>query len=174
MSGDKRYGTIATGTTGVATEEEGVLETPFTKGKRLIEEQKFREAARLLKKIYDTSRDNPGYISYYGMAVAIGNGEIKRGLELCTKAIKKEFYRPEFYANLANVYMAAGNKKGAITALSKGLKYETRGDTLHNMLVELGVRKGPVLPFLKRSSRINKFLGIFFRRTISRLGGNNR
>jgi len=102
-------------------------------------------------------------------ALVDAGAQIKLGLELCTKAIKKEFYKAEYYRNLARVYIAADNKKGAITTLTKGMKYETESEMLHEMLVELGVRSRPTIPFLKRSNIINKYLGILIRRTIPQM-----
>lgn len=141
----------------------------FIKGKELFRAGKLSNACKNFYKAYSADNMRPEYISYYGVSAALGKGEIKLGLELCTRAIKMEFYRPEFYVNLAKVYDASGNKKGAITALSKGAKYDTKGEEIHNMLVELGVRKRPVIPFLKRANFLNKILGVFFRVTIPRI-----
>ena len=143
--------------------------TDFLKGKALFAEGKLSDACKYFYKSYTADRGNPEFLSYYGVSVALGKGEIKLGLELCTRAIKMEFYRPEFYVNLAKVYDASGNKKGAITALTKGAKYETKGEDIHDMLVELGFRKRPILPFLRRANVFNKTLGIFFRVTLPRL-----
>jgi len=141
----------------------------FIKGKEMLRDGNVNGAYKNFYKAYSADMGKPEYISFYGMTAALGKGEIKLGLELCTRAIKMEFYKPEFYVNLAKVYDKAGNKKGAITALKKGAKYDTKGEEVHNMLVELGVRKRPIIPFLKRSNPINKILGVFFRVTLPRL-----
>jgi Flp pilus assembly protein TadD len=135
-------------------------------GKRLIKENDLNGAARVFKKAYGLDKNDPECMSYHGMCSAVRYGEIKFGLELCTMAIKKECFKPEYYANLARVYIAAGNKKGAITAITKGLKYEKGDELLHHMLVDLGVRKKPVIGFFKRSNPLNKALGILMRRTL--------
>ena len=113
-------------------------------------------------------------MSYCGLASATGFGEIKYGLELCTRAIKCDCNIPEFYINLAKVYVASGNKKGAIMAITKGTKYEIGSDTLHQMLIDMGVRKQSILPFMKRSSFINKGLGILFRRMLPVFRNRNK
>ncbi len=141
----------------------------FVKGKELYADGKLSDACKFFYKAYLADKHMPEYLSYYGVSVALGKGEIKLGLELCTRAIKMEFYKPEFYVNLAKVYEASGNKKGAITALKKGAKYEIKGEDIHNMLVDLGFRKKPILPFFKRANFINKSLGIFFRVTLPRI-----
>jgi hypothetical protein len=108
-------------------------------------------------------------MSYYGMCAAMRWGEIGLGLELCTRAVKKEFYKTEYYINLAKVYIKADNKKGAIAVLKRGLRFDPDNDVIHEELVRLGARKRNVIPFLKRSHPANKFLGIFFRRTLPNL-----
>ncbi len=140
----------------------------FIKGKELLRDGNINGACKNFYKAYSADMEKPEHLSFYGMTAALGKGEIKLGLELCTRAIKMEFYKPEFYVNLAKVYSASGNKKGAITALKKGAKYDTQGEEIHNMLVELGVRQRPIIPFFKRSNPFNKILGIFFRVTLPR------
>ncbi len=151
-----------------ATPDESPKEL-FTKGKRLLSEQKYSDARRTLKKVYLSDSNNAAYLSYYGLSAALGRGEIKYAMELCTEAIKLDFQKSEFYENLARVYIKAGNKKAAVSTITKGIVYETEGEVLHEFLVELGVRQKPVLPFLKRSNSFNKALGILIRRTLPEL-----
>lgn len=113
--------------------------------------------------------ENPAYMSYYGVCAAMHREKIGLGMELCTKAIKKEFFKAEYYVNLARVYALSGNKKGAISVLQKGLRVAPDDDAINDMLVELGARKKPLIPFLKRSNPLNKHLGIFFRRKLPEL-----
>ena len=153
--------------------EESTLDAKanFNKGKSLLKDGNTHGACRAFQKAFKKESDNPDYLSYYGMCAALSRGEIKLGLELCTKAIKKEFYRPNYYENLSRVYVAAGNKKSAITAIMKGLKYDRDSEKLNSMLVTLGVREKPVISIFKRSNPLNKVLGIFFRRTIPQMTG---
>lgn len=138
----------------------------FFLGKRYLKKGDMEEAARAFERAYKEDMTNPMYLSYYGMCLALRWGKIGVALELCTKAIKKEFYKSEYYLNLAKVYLAADNKKGAITVIKKGIRFDHENDKLHDMLVLLGVRKKSIIPFLKRSNPINRFLGIVFRRTL--------
>jgi predicted Zn-dependent protease len=141
-------------------------EKDFRKGKKYFRDNDMDRATRAFEKAYRSNRENPKYMSYYGMCAALRWGQIGLGLELCTKAVKNEFYKAEYYVNLGRVYMAAGNKKGGITVIKKGLRQDPENDELHEMLIELGVRKRPMIPFLKRSSPLNRLLGVIFRRTI--------
>lgn len=138
----------------------------FIAGKRFLREENLDRALRSFEKAWKCDRENPEFMSYYGLCKALRGGEIGLGLELCTMAIKKEFFKAEFYLNLGRVYMAAGNKKGAIKVFKKGLKYDQGNEELYRALTGLGFRSRPVIPFLDRGNPVNKFLGILFKRTI--------
>lgn len=138
----------------------------FLAGKRFLKEDNMDKALKAFEKAYKEEKDNAVYMSYYGMAKALRGGEIGLGLELCTRAIKKEFFKAEFYLNLGKVYLAAGNKKGAIKVFLKGLKYEPQHEELNQLLIDLGFRNKPLIPALDRSNPVNKVLGILFRRTL--------
>ncbi|MFQ5442055.1 MAG: tetratricopeptide repeat protein [Thermodesulfobacteriota bacterium] len=141
----------------------------FVQGKRFLKDEHFDRALRAFGKAYREDKKNPYYMSYFGLLKAIRGGEVGLGLELCTMAIKKEFYKAEFYLNLGKVYMSSGNKKGAANVFKKGLNFEPQNDELNRLLAELGVRKGSVISSVDRSNPVNKILGILFRRTIPRL-----
>lgn len=139
----------------------------FKEGLKKLSKKNLEEALKLFDKAHKSDKENPVYMSYYGMASALKWNEIGLGIELCTKAVKKGYYMPELYVNLSKVYVAANNKKGALTVIKKGMAFDPDNKDLNNMLIELGYRKRPVIPFLKRSNFINKSLGIFFRRTMA-------
>jgi tetratricopeptide (TPR) repeat protein len=141
----------------------------FVAGKRFLREDNFDKALKSFEKAWKEDKENPEYMSYYGLCRAVRSGEIGLGLELCTRAIKKEFFKAEFYLNLGRVYMAAGNKKGAIKVFKKGLRYDQGNEELYKALTGLGFRSRPVIPFLDRANPVNKFLGILFKRTIPNL-----
>jgi len=144
-------------------------EEQFRAGKRYLKEDNMDKALRAFEKAYKEDRECPIYMSYYGMCKALRGGEMGLGLELCTRAIKKEFHKVEYYINLGKVYMAAGNKKGALKVFKTGLRFDINNEEINQFLIDLGFRSKPIIPNLKRSNPINKFLGIFFRRTLPEL-----
>lgn len=144
-------------------------ERQFKEGLEFLKGNNLEKATRAFEKAYKEDKENAKYTSYYGMCAALRWGEIGLGLELCTRAVKKEFYKTDYYINLARVYMKADNKKGAITVLKKGLRFDPENDIIHDELVRLGARKKSIIPFLGRSNPLNKSLGIFFRKTIPNL-----
>ena len=136
----------------------------FDAGMRHLEQENIDKALRSFEKAYKEDRTNPAYMSYYGLCKALRGGQIGLGLELCTMAIKKEFFRGDFYLNLGKVYLAAGNRKVAIKILKKGLKFEPRNQEIHKSLAGLGCREKPVIESLERSNPLNKLLGVFLRK----------
>ncbi len=140
----------------------------FRKGKRFLGDDKMDKALRAFEKAYKADKDNPVYMSYYGMCKAIRGGQVGLGLDLCIRAIKKEFARAEFYLNLGRVYIVIGNKKGATRVFKKGLQFEPRNSELHKYLAELGVRNRPVIGAVERSNPLNRMLGMIFRRKMQK------
>jgi tetratricopeptide (TPR) repeat protein len=138
----------------------------FLIGRHYLAEEDMDRALRAFEKAYKGDRENPQYMSYYGMCKALRGGEVGLGLKLCTSAIKKEFRRAEYYLNLGRVYLAIGNRKGAAKVFEKGLRFEPMKEDLRSALRELGFRKHPVIPALDRSNPLNKLLGLFFRRSM--------
>jgi len=138
----------------------------FIEGKQLLQKDRLDRAMRAFGKAHREDRANPSYMSYYGLCKALRGGDIGFGIDLCTKAIKKEFSRAEFYLNLGKVYLSVGNKKGAVNVFKKGIKFEPANDELNKQLFDLGIRKPAPIPGLERENKANRFLGLLFRRTI--------
>jgi tetratricopeptide (TPR) repeat protein len=85
--------------------------------------------------------------------------KFKPAIDLCKRAIELQFYNVDHYANLGNVYVAAGNRKKAIEIVEQGLKAHPEDETLLEVRRQLGVRARPPVPFLDRAHPINVTLG---------------
>src|SRR5258708_33968394 len=53
-------------------------------------------------------------LSYFGLCLMLVQKKTKQAIELCKRAIELEFYDGNHYANLAPVYIAAGNREEAL------------------------------------------------------------
>jgi tetratricopeptide (TPR) repeat protein len=98
-------------------------------------------------------------LSHFGLCLAIMQRKFKPAIDLCKLAIELQFYNADHYANLARVYIAAGNRKKAIEAIEQGLKSHAEDETLLEVRRQLGVRAKPPVPFLDRAHPINVTLG---------------
>jgi tetratricopeptide (TPR) repeat protein len=128
-----------------------------------------KKAYALLLQAMILHPDNALILSYYGCLQSIVDKKYRSGIEACRKALiifkAEDTYTagiiyPILYLNLGRAYIAAGRKKEAIDALSKGLKYDRGNRDLKKDLLLLGIRNKPVVPFLARSNPINKYIGM--------------
>jgi len=108
------------------------------------------------------------YLSYYGLCLALGEGNVGKGLELCQKAIKENVFQPDFYLNLGKVYLKKGSKRKAIKAFRQGLQLDRNNEQIIIELKQLGTRKRPFIPFLSRDNPFNKYIGLMLARLLSK------
>jgi tetratricopeptide (TPR) repeat protein len=105
-----------------------------------------------------TPKDASG-LSYFGLCLALIRKQFKPAIELCRRAIDLEFYNGDHYANLARVYLAAGNRKKAVETADNGLKLVPEHDYLLAVRKSLGIRARPAVAFLDRTNPVNVSLG---------------
>ena len=98
-------------------------------------------------------------LSYFGLNLALMQKKFKPAIDLCRRAIELEFYNGDHYANLARVYIAAGNRKKALETVEQGLRQTPEHEYLINVRRSMGVRARPAVPFLDRANPINVSLG---------------
>ena len=99
------------------------------------------------------------FYSYLGYGIARFDRRYREGLRLCRHAVKKEFFHPENFLNLARTHLLTGDRRGAIQAIEEGLRIDPENQDLRDYHTELGVRRAPVLAFLARDHVLNRILG---------------
>jgi tetratricopeptide (TPR) repeat protein len=136
--------------------------------KEFLKKKNKKSALRVLHEAIELYPDDPFLLSYYGCLEAVANKNYKSGIDTCHRAIEslkrrvpfgEEFFFPVFYLNLGRAYLAAGKKKEAVESFSRGLSADKENSDLLWEIKKLGVRRKPVVPFLKRSNPINKYIG---------------
>jgi tetratricopeptide (TPR) repeat protein len=144
----------------------------FNKAFELLKKDKSHEAFKIIKDLVENTSSSiyevePRYLFYYGYLTAIVNHDFQKGIDLCNEALKREVFHPDFYMNLAKLYIFVNNRSMALKMLQRGLKIDSKNKDILNMMKELGIRRKPVFPFLKREHPVNKFTGkvrsLFFR-----------
>jgi len=98
-------------------------------------------------------------LSYYGLCLAMHKGRTKEGADYCELALEKEFFRADFYWNLAQVWIRAGRRRKAVEAIERGLAIDPHNRSLVEVRDRIGVRRSPVLSFLDRDNPLNVSLG---------------
>jgi tetratricopeptide (TPR) repeat protein len=142
------------------------MATPLEEAIRAAREEDFLRALTMFIDIYGTEDSPPirtpkdaSGLSFFGLALALMQKKYKPAIDLCRRAIDLEFYNGDHYANLARVYLAAGNRKKAVETADQGLKLIHDHDYLARVREYLGVRSRPAVPFLDRTNPINVSLG---------------
>ena len=102
---------------------------------------------------------SPRYRSYYGLCLGLVERRFDKALELCRSAAKEEFFNPALYHNLARVHLGFGFKTEAIRYLRRGLMIDPECSAIADELEQLGLREKPVLGFLRRQNRLNRWFG---------------
>ncbi len=115
----------------------------------------FEEAVKL--------QNSPANWSYLAFCLAKERRQFEQAVQLCQEAIRKDPHSAVHYLNLGRVHLLAGRTKDAIHVFRQGLLYES------NILIEaelrkIGLRKPPIVGFLRRDHPINKYLGIFMKK----------
>ena len=130
------------------------------KGIALLTENKPEEAIPCFEAMLEGGCQHPLAMSCLGLAMARAGKDLAAAAEFSLKAIEKKPYTGEYYRSLAEVYLISGKRKEAVECINKGLKYDSDNKGLYEEMKKYGIRKKPALPFLPRSSFINKNIGI--------------
>lgn len=104
------------------------------------------------------------YTSFHGLSrVCMGD---MSGVKLCRKAAVGETQDAEVYCNLAMAEHWLGFRESAYMALRRGLNVEPGHSGLLRLKQQFVLReKHSLIPGLKRSSLLNRFIGKLFRGT---------
>ena len=107
----------------------------------------------------DEKRFSAAAMSYYGLCVALVQRHYAEGVKYCQISIRANALDPDHLYNLARIYFERDDRRHTIEAISKGLRLAPRHKRLNALLEEIGRRRKPVIPFLRRNNPINIWLG---------------
>ncbi len=139
----------------LSTEDERWLE----QGRRLLEEDRGPAALEHFRAAYAREPGDARICSYYGLCLGLVERRYEESLSLCDQALKREFFNPELYLNLARVHLCFGFKVEAIRYLRRGQMIDPANDEIRLKLQQLGPRRRQVLAFLPRGHLLNRCLG---------------
>jgi Flp pilus assembly protein TadD len=140
-------------------------EEHFRRGLTALQENHSDEAGQHFREAHRLEPANPRYRSYHGLCIGLSERRFDKALELCRSAAKEEFFNPALYHNLARVHLAFGFKAEAIRYLRRGLMIDPGNAEIGSDLKRLGVRRRPVLGFLRRQHALNRWLGWLMRKS---------
>jgi hypothetical protein len=135
----------------------------------------FQAAKISLARLVEYGSRDPAHLSYYGLMLALTNGERERdsasagseGVEsetesvaLCEEAVVKNGRRSSLlYLNLSRALTAGGRRREAIDALNRGLLVHGNDRLLKRELQHLVPRSKPLFSSLSRSHPFNRYYG---------------
>lgn len=111
---------------------------------------------------FQAATGDPEVMSAYGLALALAGADRLRGVALCEAAVRRLRDRTpaEIHLRLARAYLSVHYRAQAVDALRAGAKADPDNPEIHEAFQSLGIRRSPLLPFLRRSHPINKYLGL--------------
>lgn len=148
----------------------------FEEIKQLLKSGRGKDALKILRSALEKFPADPFLLSYYGCLVAVVENNPGEGAQICRDSINKldksmplgrEFYYPVFYLNLGRAYLKGNKKADAIRAFWEGLKNDPENRDLLSELKRLGNRKRQLVPFVRRSNPLNKYLGMLLHKVSS-------
>lgn len=131
----------------------------------------FKEAVQLLKGGYsnralvelrrcvEVDSTNPYYLSFLGLAIARSEKKWAEATKLCETALHLKRKELQLHLNMAEVYVAAGQRENAIETLDRAKESFGPDARLVKARSRVEKRRSPVLPFLPRQSAVNIKLG---------------
>ena len=134
----------------------------FDKGIKTLTEGNILSALSCFEKA-SKIEDNPLISSYLAFCTAKERGQVQKAISLCNDAIKDDPENSFHYLNLGKIYLLEKEKEEAVNIFRQGLHYE-ENQHIADELNKIGTRKPLIIPFLKRSNVINKYLGIILSR----------
>ena len=139
-------------------------EEHFRRGEAELEASNHSAARERFRRAHRLDPASARYRSFYGLCIGLEESRFDRALELCRAAAKEEFFNPVLYHNLARVHLVFGFKAEAIRFLRRGLMIDPSNERIQEALGQLGVRRRPVLGFLRRRHVLNRWFGRLLRR----------
>lgn len=124
-----------------------------------LEAMAYFEAAMRHQGSVTRSAPNMKYQSYFGLCIAKLKGRGSKAMRLCQEAANAEFYNPLVFLNLGRVALLKRDRRTAYNAFRRGLEIDRSHRELRFEILQMGIRKRPLLQFLGRESFINKAAG---------------
>ncbi|HXN17507.1 MAG TPA: tetratricopeptide repeat protein [Candidatus Binatus sp.] len=141
----------------------------FKEGVALLKNGYPQRALPRLRSAFNFEQRNPYYLSFLGLCVARAEKKWDQAAELCEIAVQLKRSEVQFHLNLAEVYQLSGRRSRAIDALDAALELFNDDQRLKRARGRIEKRSRPVLSFLDRDNVLNKHLGKWRHRALSRV-----
>ncbi len=125
-----------------------------------ITRNNFGKAMDYLIRSLQIAPGNALYLSYFGFCLAQVNRDYDRAVRHCKHAVNALPREPIAWVNLGKVYRLRGDNASAYEVLQRAWRINRKHPATATELTRMGIRRPPFFPFLSRSNRCNKYLGM--------------
>jgi Flp pilus assembly protein TadD len=133
--------------------------TSFKQGVQLLKGGYSQKALLELRRCVEFDSANPYYLSFLGLAIARSEKRWTEAIKLCETALQFKRKELQLHLNLAEVYVASGQRSDAIIILDQARESFGPNPRLVKARSRVEKRRSPMLPFLDRQNPLNKSLG---------------
>lgn len=138
------------------THESNVL---FNRALELVNRNRADQAKKHLEMALEICPRHPGYLSLYGLCVAIESEDYEAAKRICETAVKMNPRDPLSRVNLGRVHRLEGNNAAAYVEFLSGWKLDRKHPAPATELHRMGIRRPPVFSFLPRKHWLNIHAG---------------
>lgn len=117
--------------------EENSPKAIFDEGMSLIAKGQPGDAMEHFKKLIEMGNKNPSCYSWLGIAMARSESDFVEAEECCKLALQMDRTKPQYFLNLAEVYILRGFKDKAIETLKAGLKVDKGNEAILSELAKI-------------------------------------
>jgi Flp pilus assembly protein TadD len=142
----------------ITTESTTALDE-FKDGVRFLRDRQHNDALEHFRAASRLEPQNPYYLSFLGLSIALAERKWSKAAELCTEALRLKRTEMQIHLNLVEVYLAAGRIEEAVRALDVAETHFGADARIERFRKKLGKRRKPVLQFLDRDHVVNHKLG---------------
>lgn len=138
---------------------EFVALTSFKEAVQLLKGGYSNKALVELRRCVEIDSSNPYYLSFLGLAIARSEKKWAEATKLCETALQLKRKELQLHLNMAEVYVAAGQRENAIETLDRAKESFGPDARLMKARSRIEKRRSPIVPFLPRQNALNKSLG---------------
>jgi tetratricopeptide (TPR) repeat protein len=127
-------------------------------GRALLEADP-KSAHAIFEKAYRKNVNDVRVLSNYGLTLVLVEGDRQRGIRFCEEAVRRGPPTTEMLVNLAKALVVTRNKEQAVRALRRAQELSPNDPRVGQEFIALGLRRPPPIPWLSRTSFLNKWIG---------------
>ena len=137
----------------------GEAQRIYEEARNIIRGHREADALEKLQEVLWLDPEHLEAMSYFGLCLAKVHGELDQALEICEQALRRAPDNTEIRTNLGRVHRLRGDNAAAHRVFLSAYRSNPSSSIPATELTRMGVRRPPILPFLRRDHWCNRWLG---------------